>query len=171
MTFSAHGTAPSAALRSSALAVSVPTPWAARGTVTSALCPPAPLHQVCRCRQSEAAVLRSRDQYWPILAQYSDHVTHQRQVFRSRDLCWPILAQYSGHVISIDPWEPSIQVTWSVLTNSSPVFRPVLTNQRPVFRSRDQYWPILAQYSGQSLDQYWPMRAQYSGHVTNKRLI
>ena len=34
----------------------------------------------------------------------------------------PIRDQYSGHVTSIDQSEASIQVTWPVLTNQSPVF-------------------------------------------------
>ena len=36
---------------------------------------------------------------------------------------WPMRAQYSDHVTWIDQWRVSIQVTWSVLTNHRLVFR------------------------------------------------
>ena len=33
----------------------------------------------------------------------------------------PIRGQYPGHVITLDQWEASIRVTWSLLTNERPV--------------------------------------------------
>ena len=38
-------------------------------------------------------------------------LSNQRPVFRSRDQYYPIRAQYSGHVISINQSQASIQVT------------------------------------------------------------
>ena len=44
--------------------------------------------------------------------------------------------QYPDHVITLDQWEASIQVTWSLWTN-----------ERPVSRSRDHSGPMRGGYS------------------------
>ena len=48
-------------------------------------------------------------------------VTNKRPVSGSRDLFRPMRGQYPVHLITLDQWEASIQVTWSLSTNERPV--------------------------------------------------